>query len=85
MQVSPQLYQEVKRSEDSSIEAMALKSFIGFGCSFAGKWFGGYAKNTAGTDYCKQAVNSCKKKSDAMLDVVFTNMSYENLYLHLEA
>ena len=28
-----------------------LKAFCGFGVSFGGKWFGGYASNSAGRDY----------------------------------
>lgn len=33
-------YQAVRRAEPS-----ALRGFIGFGCSFGGKWFGGYARS----------------------------------------
>jgi DNA adenine methylase len=28
-----------------------LKAFAGFGCSFAGKWFNGYARDSAGCNY----------------------------------
>lgn len=30
-----------------------LKAFVGFGCSFGGTWFGGYASNSRGQNYAK--------------------------------
>lgn len=38
-EVSLEQYQELRSAEPS-----ALRGFVGFGCSFGGKWFGGYAK-----------------------------------------
>ena len=37
-------------------------SFVGFGCSFAGKWFGGYARSNDKRNYAKMAKNSLNKK-----------------------
>lgn len=31
------------------------KAFVGFGCSFGGKWFGGYARNRSGANYAAQS------------------------------
>lgn len=36
-------------------ENPTLTGFVGFGCSFGGKWFGGYAHDKRGDDYCGQA------------------------------
>jgi DNA adenine methylase len=48
-EVSEQLYHEVKARKDP---ADPLTAFVGFGCSYGGKWFGGYARswNTPGTN-----------------------------------
>ncbi len=37
-EVSRALYEDLRTAETS-----ALRGFVGFGCSFGGKWFGGYA------------------------------------------
>lgn len=39
----------------------ALVAFVGFGLSFAGKWFGGYAREDATRKYAKNARNSLLK------------------------
>lgn len=57
---------------------MALKAFIGFGCSFAGKWWGGYARGGKGRDYCLNAYNSTMRKAAKMQDVKFLSMDYSN-------
>jgi len=36
----------------------ALRAFAGFGCSFSGKWFGGYARGAVGRNYAKEAKNA---------------------------
>lgn len=45
--VSEEEYSAAKALPDSD----PRKAFIGFGCSFGGKWFGGYARNARGDDY----------------------------------
>jgi len=39
-----------------------LTAFIGFGLSFAGKWFGGYARGGERRNYAANAASSLKKK-----------------------
>jgi|SRR5690625_1288159 len=43
--VSEQQYQSMRRAEPS-----ALRGFVGFGCSFGGKWFGGFARGGNNSD-----------------------------------
>jgi DNA adenine methylase len=57
-------------------ENKVLTGFIGFGCSFGGKWFGGYAKNNSGTNYAKQSKNSLIKKMEGLKNVKFLNLDY---------
>jgi DNA adenine methylase len=45
--LSREEYQLLRNQVDPS----PLRSFAGFGCSFGGKWFGGYAVNARGYDY----------------------------------
>lgn len=40
-------YQSIRQGPPS-----ALRGFVGFGCSFGGKWFGGYARDAIGFNYC---------------------------------
>ncbi len=53
-----------------------LTAFIGFGCSFSGKWFGGYARDGTGRNYAKNAANSILKKASRMGAVSFCNREY---------
>lgn len=53
-----------------------VSGFIGFGCSFSGKWWGGYAKSKENRNYCLNAHNSSMKKIENLRDVTFTNEDY---------
>lgn len=74
--ISVEDYYRIKEMPERSNEDLALKAFVGFGCSFAGKWWGGYARNGRGDNYAKNAFNSIMKKSNKMRDVVFSCMDY---------
>ena len=56
-----------------------VSGFIGFGCSFSGKWLGGYGRNNIGSNYCLTAHNSVLKKINEMGDVIFTNANYDEV------
>ena len=74
--ISVEDYYRIKEMPESSNEDIALKAFVGFGCSFAGKWWAGYARPTPKQNYPKCAFNSTMKKSNKMQDVVFSCMDY---------
>jgi DNA adenine methylase len=57
-------YRFLKDSEPS-----ALRAFAGFGCSFGGKWFGGYARS-GDRNYALNAHNSVMKKSAGMTGTI---------------
>ena len=40
-----------------------ITAFVGFGCSFGGKWFGGYARDGRGHNYAGIAARSVAKKA----------------------
>ena len=58
----------------------AMKAFIGFGCSFGGKYFSGYAQkyaNGKNEDYLKAATNSVAKIEPKIKNVRFTCCDYK--------
>ena len=71
--VTEEDYKQAKQAEDH------LKAFIGFGCSFSGKYFGGYARGGEGRNYALNAKNTLLKKHDNMKDVQFFCSSYNQV------
>lgn len=53
------------------------KAFIAIGCSFSGKWFGGYARDNTGRNYASNAKNSLLRKVSALTNTFFEHASYE--------
>lgn len=66
--------------KDNKDEQPHLTGFVGFGCSFAGKWFGGYARSKD-RNYCLNAHNSILKKMETMPaeDVSFACIDYREI------
>lgn len=54
--ISEEQYKYIREHKDKD---KILTGFVGFGCSFGGKWFGGYARNKTGTNYAAQSKNLC--------------------------
>ncbi|WP_297131843.1 DNA adenine methylase [Terrisporobacter sp.] len=75
-EISEEEYQYIKNHKE---EDMCLTGFVGFGCSFAGKWFGGYARNKKGDNYCLRSKKSTMNKSKKMKTVVFCNEDYKDV------
>jgi len=73
-EISEEEYKEIKESG-----ADWLKAFVGFGCSFAGKYWGGYACGGEGRNYCRNAKNSTLKKMETMQDVLFVTYDYQQM------
>ena len=91
-----QMWKEVKAgtfvyppsiSEEEYLAAKALpspsahKSFVGFGMSFGGRFFGAYAHkyiNAKKEDFCKEMVNSLNRTAPLIKDVEFTHMDYRD-------
>lgn len=57
----------------------SVTGFVGFACSFSGKWFGGYARNSRGDNFAKNGSNSLVKQSKEIDGVVFNQSDYRNL------
>ena len=78
-EVSEELYQELKAKQDSTDPRTA---FVGFGCSFSGKWYGGYARNSKGFNYAASAKRSLLKKMVQCKDVLFIHADYKDALLN---
>jgi len=73
--------QEVTRAEYTQLrdaEPSALRAFAGFGLSFGGKWFGGYASNDRGDDYCRAARRGLLRKATGMVGVKVEHRDYRS-------
>jgi len=61
-------------------EITPLVSFIGFGCSYSGKWFGGYARGNSNKgiprNYCLESKKNILKQSKNLTGVNFGCISY---------
>lgn len=56
--ITKEQYNYIRNHKD---ENPALTGFVGFGCSFGGKWFGGFAQNKKGDNYCSRAKKAYSK------------------------
>lgn len=76
--VSEEQYKYIREHKD---EDSVLTGFVGFGCSFGGKWFGGYARNKTGTNYALQSKKSLMKDMNTLMNARFICEDYRNVYL----
>jgi DNA adenine methylase len=71
--VTEEEYQTLKKNQDPT---NPMTAFAGFGCSFGGKYFRGYARSGS-QNYASNAANSLARSTKACRDVVFLCNSYE--------
>ena len=76
--VSKELYYYIKTSTTSPDW---LKGFVGFGCSFAGKWWGGYGECRRGYNYAKGSANSLARKMVGLNNVNFVCGDYFDIVI----
>lgn len=73
-EISKEFYYFVKTNQTKL--QPALVGFIGFLCSFGGKWWGGYAANKKGDNYAERGSKVLVKQIEKLMDVGFTNFDY---------
>ena len=80
--ITEEEYKAIK--EDKGRYCSRLVGFVGFGCSFGGKFFGGYArgKNSKGEprNYCNESKKSILKQAKNLKGIVIVESSYQDLY-----
>lgn len=71
-EITKEMYNDNRNGED------ALAGFLGHGCSWGGKWFGGYADPVRDgyRNYARQSFNALKRKIDATRNVEFICRPY---------
>lgn len=69
-------YDNIKVNKDKD---KALTGFVEFGCSFGGKWFGGYAKNRVGRNYCLEAKKHTMKLWNGIKNAKFICGDYRDV------
>lgn len=79
--ILPDTISEVEYQTVRELGEPWLRGFIGFGCSFAGKYFGGYARGTETRNYAANAKNSILAKMKNLVGVEFSNKSYKDVAL----
>ena len=78
-EISEQEYKLLKYDLDGNYSDH-MRGFVGFGLSYGGKWFGGYARNYERVrNYSIESWNSLKRKHENLIDVNFTNLNYSQV------
>lgn len=77
-QITEEQYKYIREHKD---EDSILTGFVGFGCSFGGKWFGGYARNKTNTNYAIQSKKSLLKDMATLTNAEFICQDYRDVKL----
>lgn len=77
--ISRDFYYDVRDNKDKYTPEIV--AFVGFCCSFGGKWFNGYAFDSKGINYALQGKNSLFKQLPFIKGIHFYNCSYEDLFI----
>lgn len=76
--ITEEQYKYIRNHKDDDC---ILTGFVGFGCSFGGKWFGGYARNKTNTNYALQSKRSLLKDMETLMNAEFTCQDYRDVPL----
>jgi len=77
--VSEELYKDVKKNKENY--PIELVSFIGFCCSFGGRFFEGYARNKKQYNYVLQGKNNLMKQIEKLRHINFVHFDYKDLQI----
>ena len=66
-------------------ENPVLAGFVGFGCSFGGKWFNGYARSNDRTNYAMQSKRSLLKDMQTLMTAEFICSDYRHTPIPINA
>ena len=76
-------YYEIKRTKEYCLPA--LVGFVGFLCSFGGKWWGGYAANKKSDNYADRGSRMLLKQIKNLKNVIFSNYNYWEMNIPLNS
>ena len=78
-EVSKEQYYDIKSSPEKY--SPELVGFVGFLCSFGGKWWGGYAKDSRGDNYAERGSRVLTKQALKLKSINFVSCGYKNLII----
>lgn len=81
-QITEDDYKRIRNNKDDD---KCLSGFVGFGCSFGGKWFGGYARNKTNTNYALQSKKSLLKDMEGLKATIFVCKDYRDVFIPPDA
>ena len=62
-----------------------LVGFVAIGCSYSGKWWGGYARGNTSDgrprNYCLESKNNLLAQCNGLIDIDFRHSSYDQLFI----
>lgn len=76
--------EQYKYIRDNKDEDKVLTGFVGFGCSFGAKWFGGYAYNSTNRNYASESKRALLRDNEYLKNVEFTCKDYRDVELPSE-
>lgn len=74
--ISEEEYYKIKQNQDKE---PYLAGFVGFACSFAGKYWGGYARDNKGGNYSLRGKNSILEKMKGLQNAQFMCKDFREL------
>ena len=74
--ISEEQYKNIRNNKDKYPKE--LVGFVGFGCSFGGRWFEGYARDK-NRNYCLEAKNFLLRKMETLKQAEFICGDYRNV------
>jgi DNA adenine methylase len=78
--VSKEEYNHIKQNKDEY--PPSLVGGVGFGCSFGGKWWGGYARDFRGDrDFATETRSNAKKQAPLLTGITFTHGDYKTMFI----
>lgn len=80
-ELSEELYKDIKNNKEKY--PPELVGFVGFGCSFASLYFGGFKKSKNNKNeernHCLESKNNLLKQKDGLKGIIFKNQNYDEL------
>jgi DNA adenine methylase len=83
--------ENAKLTFNPSLDELALIGFVGIACSYAGKWYGGYARGNDNKgnsrNYCLESKNNLLKQISRIKDfkdIVFSNKNYDEMFIPIQ-
>lgn len=81
-EVSEEEYNELKKNSETFLnDNAALRGFVGIGCSYSGKWFGGYARGNDSKgntrNYARESADNLMKQAQSLKTVEFYCADYK--------